>query len=106
MEKVSATHFLRFWAVLGLFALVLIWFLPWRFQTNDDELMMWLVSGAYTGTPESYAVFIHPILSWIFSELYTALPDVPWYPLTWFGVLYLSYLGIVISLTLTESASN
>jgi len=27
-----------------------------------------LVSGAYTGEPESYAVFIHPILSWCFSK--------------------------------------
>jgi len=71
---------------------ILIWFLPWRFQTNDDELMMWLVSGAYTGTPESYAVFIHPLLSWLFSKLYTFFPAIPWYPLTWFGVMYLSYV--------------
>ncbi|TFV97248.1 hypothetical protein E4S40_00910 [Algoriphagus kandeliae] len=74
-----------------LLALVLIWFLPWRFQVNDDELMMWLVSGAYTGHPESYAVFIHPVLSWLFSKLYNFFPTIPWYPLTWFFTLFISF---------------
>jgi hypothetical protein len=95
MEKIGAKSLFRFWAILGLLAMIVIWFLPWRFQTNDDELMMWLVSGAYTGTPESYAVFIHPILSWCFSKLYTLFPEIRWYPLTWFSVLYLGYFGLL-----------
>ncbi|MFT4855343.1 MAG: hypothetical protein ACI942_000713, partial [Planctomycetota bacterium] len=92
MEKLGIRSVFRIWAILGLLAMIVIWFLPWRFQTNDDELMMWLVSGAYTGTPESYAVFIHPLLSWIFSKLYTLFPEIRWYPLTWFLVMYLGYL--------------
>lgn len=95
MEKVSKKTFFLIWVVLGLAALVVIWFLPWRFQTNDDVLMMWLVSGAYTGTPESYAVFIHPLLSWVFSKLYTFFPEIRWYPLTWFGTMYFSYFGLL-----------
>ncbi|GMQ29550.1 hypothetical protein [Algoriphagus confluentis] len=75
----------------GLFlGLGIIWFFPWRFQTNDDVMMMWLVSGAYTGEPEPYAVFIHPWLSWTFSKLYSGSPEVNWYGLTWFGVNFLS----------------
>ncbi|MBN7817539.1 hypothetical protein [Algoriphagus pacificus] len=54
--------------------------------------MMWLVSGAYTGTPESYAVFIHPILSWLFSKLYSIHPNLNLYGLTWFGLMLISYL--------------
>lgn len=78
------------WA-LGLFlGLGIIWLLPWRFQTNDDVMMMWLVSGAYTGDAEPYAVFIHPWLSWIFSRLYSLSPEVNWYGLTWFGVNFFS----------------
>ena len=57
--------------------------------------MMWLVSGAYTGTPESYVVFIHPILSWIFSKLYTLAPNIPWYPLTWFFFVFLSFTSLI-----------
>ncbi|WP_289031759.1 hypothetical protein [uncultured Algoriphagus sp.] len=79
-----------FWAI-GLFlGLGMIWFLPWRFQTNDDVMMMWLVSGAYTGEPEPYAVFIHPWLSWLFSTIYSFFPEINWYGLTWFGVNFLS----------------
>lgn len=92
MEKIKSNSFISFWSFLGLGAMITIWFLPWRFQTNDDELMMWLVSGAYTGTPESYAVFIHPLLSLAFSKLYTIAPGIQWYPLTWFLVMYLSYI--------------
>ncbi|TXE08809.1 hypothetical protein [Algoriphagus aquimarinus] len=100
MEKIKSSPFISFWSFLGLGAMIIIWFLPWRFQVNDDEIMMWLVSGAYTGTPESYAVFIHPILSWIFSKLYTFVPIVPWYPLTWFLVMYLAYVVFLIQITL------
>ena len=79
-----------FWT-LGLFlGLGIIWFFPWRFQTNDDVMMMWLVSGAYTGEPEPYAVFIHPWISWVLSRLYSLSPEINWYGLTWFGVNFLS----------------
>tara|TARA_R110002020_G_scaffold469510_1_gene694593 strand:+ start:142 stop:1704 length:1563 start_codon:yes stop_codon:yes gene_type:complete len=106
MEKVKLNSFFLIWKVLGLIALCIIWFLPWRFQTNDDEIMMWLVSGAYTGTPESYAVFIHPLLSWTFSKLYTFAPTIPWYPLTWYLVIYLSYLALITSLGHSKRGTN
>jgi hypothetical protein len=84
------------WGGLGIVIFIVIWFLPWRFATNDDVIMMWLVSGAYTGTPEPYAVFIHPFLSWTLSNLYSFFPLVQWYSITFFCTLYLSFLGIVI----------
>ncbi|MFC5624616.1 hypothetical protein SAMN06265367_10352 [Algoriphagus winogradskyi] len=106
MEKIKSNYFLLFWSLLAFGAMTIIWFLPWRFQVNDDEIMMWLVSGAYTGTPESYAVFIHPILSWTFSKLYTLAPAIPWYPLTWFLVIWLSFLGLILNLNLRRSRFN
>jgi len=95
MEVKSKSYFFEIWAGVGLISLVIVWNLPWRFQVNDDEVMMWLVSGAYTGKPESYAVFIHPILSWMFSKLYTLAPCVPWYPLSWFFIMYCAFLVFV-----------
>ena len=95
MEVKSNDLFFRIWAGVGLIAFFIIWNLPWRFQVNDDLLMMWLVSGAYTGTPESYAVFIHPLLSWGFSKAYSIAPDIHWYSLTWYSVLFLSYFLIL-----------
>ena len=106
MEKVKSKTFFLFWSLLGLGTLIIIWFLPWRFQVNDDVIMMWLVSGAYTGMPESYAVFIHPLLSWTFSKLYTIVPTIPWYPLTWYLVIYLSYLALITSLGYSKRGAN
>ncbi|PZX47658.1 hypothetical protein [Algoriphagus chordae] len=106
MERLKAISFIQVWTILGLLCMISIWFLPWRFQVNDDVIMMWLVSGAYTGEPESYVVFIHPILSWVFSKLYTLSPSIPWYPLTWFMIIYLSYLALILSLSQTNMGFN
>lgn len=89
MAKFTTYHqFILFGAILFFGA----YLLPFRFQVNDDVLMMWLVSGAYTGKFESYAVFIHPLLSHFFSICYKTFPEIPWYPLTWFMVVYLAYV--------------
>ena len=84
-----------YWSILGALALIMIAFLPWRFQVNDDELMMWLVSGAYTGMPENYAVFIHPILSFSLAKLYFFFPQIPWYPFLWFTLGYFAYFTLL-----------
>ncbi|TDQ19596.1 hypothetical protein DFQ04_1420 [Algoriphagus boseongensis] len=83
-----------FWSIALTASILIVWFLPWRFQTNDDVLMMWLVSGAYTGEPESYAVFIHPWLSWVLSSIYKVSPDINWYGAVWFLVNWAS--GLVL----------
>lgn len=90
MELSAQDRFLIFWSALGAVTFLTIWNLPWRFQVNDDVIMMWLVSGAYTGKPESYAVFIHPILSWGFSKLYHIYPEFPWYGAVWYAILAIS----------------
>lgn len=95
-------RFLIFWSILGAAGFILIWNLPWRFQVNDDVIMMWLVSGAYTGTPESYAVFIHPALSWIFAHLYEWQPEIQWYGATWFLVIGASYFLLILKISETD----
>jgi len=84
-----------FWVALGFFTMLILWFLSWRFQTNDDVIMMWLVSGAYTGEPEPYAVFIHPSLSLGLSILYDHFPRFNWYGLFWYLFLFLAYSGLI-----------
>ncbi|MCU0401313.1 MAG: hypothetical protein MUE75_09945, partial [Algoriphagus sp.] len=99
----TKNSFLLFWTFFGAIAMVSVAFLPWRFQVNDDVVMMWLVSGAYTGEPESYAVFIHPLLSWSFAKLYTAYPIISWYESVWFLSIYVSFVLLVFSISKTES---
>lgn len=72
--------------------MAIIWNSPWRYQVNDDVIMMWLVSGAYTGKEEMYAVFMHPILTYFFSFLYRNLnPTFSWYSLFMYGGVFYSY---------------
>ncbi|MBN7812930.1 hypothetical protein J0A68_18380 [Algoriphagus sp. H41] len=92
MEVIRKNRLLAFWAIAAGLAAVLIWHLPWRFQVNDDEVMMWLVSGAYTGRPAPYAVFLHPLMSWCISGLYGLAPQLPWYPWLWFLGMFSSFV--------------
>jgi len=78
-------------AVLFIFAFAS----PFIFETNDDTKMMMLVSGIFSGEPEDYAVFIHPLLSLFLSKLYTLNAEFPWYPLTWFAFVFLAYVAWV-----------
>ena len=79
--------------IFGLFVFVAIFFLPFIFETNDDTKMMMFVSGGFSGFPESYAVYIHPLLSHFLAFLYGLPVQLPWYPLFWFLFFYLSYSG-------------
>lgn len=103
MELTARKKFIFAWSSIGAIALSIVAFLPWRFQANDDVIMMWLVSGAYTGTPEPYAVFIHPVLSWVYSEIYTKFPSIYWYEGLWFFIIYLSFALLIYRISKTKT---
>jgi hypothetical protein len=87
----------KIWVWIGLLGVVTIFFLPWRYQVNDDILMTWLVSGNYTGTAEPYLIFMHPLWTHILSFLYTYSIGIPWYAIQTFLVLAVSaFFGINI----------
>lgn len=103
MEGIRKEKYLRFWSGIGLLAFFILWFLPWRFQTNDDLIMMWLISGAYTGDMESYALFLHPLLSWVLSIFYQFAPEIEWYSMLWFILLFLCFYGLLLFLNSLHS---
>lgn len=49
------------------------------YQTNDDVFMLLFASGAYTGTPSPYLVYIHTLLGGVLSGLYRLTTAVEWY---------------------------
>lgn len=49
------------------------------FATNDDYRMRSIASGAYTGSPSPYLVFMKYPIGWLLSFQYTLLPEIPWY---------------------------
>jgi len=53
-----------------------------RFWVNDDVGHLLLISGGFTGTPESLNPVLGPIFTAFVSWLYRVTGRVPWYPLT------------------------
>lgn len=60
------------------FGLLGLW-LDFYYDLNDDVLMKDILSGIYTGVPESRNVQMLFPLSWLLSCLYRLIPVVPWY---------------------------
>ena len=90
----NSTSFL---ILLGIVLYAGVFLLPFSFASNDDSLMMGLLDGSYTGEPEGYVVFLHPILSEGTSFLYRLYNDFPWYPVLWFLFSFLSYVAFVLA---------
>lgn len=51
------------------------------YNNNDDFIMRQLVSGEYTGTPESHLVHVGYLMGVFISSLYKITATVPWYSL-------------------------
>lgn len=56
-----------------LYAVCII--VPFTYEVNDDSAMSQILSGAYTGKPDSHAVFIRYPLSFIIKLLYEKIPS-------------------------------
>lgn len=51
------------------------------YDLNDDTTIKDILSGAYTGVPNGYAIQMLYPLSWFIAILYKAVPQLPWYGL-------------------------
>lgn len=69
-------------------------FLMWVFDVkvvffnNDDFYIEEVVSGYFTGTPQSHLIHIGYLTGLLLSRLYMILPSVPWYGIFLFSMLY------------------
>ena len=53
--------------------------LDFYYDLNDDVLLKDILSGSYTGEPESRNIYMRFPLSWFLSVLYRLIPAVPWF---------------------------
>lgn len=88
-------NFRLHYQIFGLLLFAVAFFSPFIFETNDDNMMMMMVSGAFSGIPEPHGVFIHPLLALVLSLLYQVTNLIPWYPLAWFICLLMAYAAWV-----------
>ena len=64
------------------------------FATNDDYRMRLIISGEYSGTPNSQVVFLNILLSSILSKLYAFNPHIEWYGWYFELGIYLTTLAV------------
>lgn len=60
------------------------------YYNNDDFFLKQIVSGEYTGTPETHLIHVGYLTGLIISSLYKIIPSFPWYGLYLFGCAFMS----------------
>lgn len=68
-------------AALALFMAAFIYLKFGYYLFNDDIVMRNIVSGYYTGTPDSHAIFVMYPISFLLKLLYSVTVNIPWYGL-------------------------
>lgn len=86
-------------AVLALCILGISILFGYMHRTNDDVLLRSLVSGNYTGTPETQLFNMMYPMALIYKGLYTLNGDISWYDCIIVGLHYLCWFLIVFRIT-------
>ena len=61
-----------------------------KYEVSDDFIMEMMVSGAYTGSPSPFIMFMHPIIGIVLSILYTFIATINWYFIFQITVIFTS----------------
>ncbi len=72
------------------------------FSSNDDLLIRSILSGDYTGTPDSHAVYLLYPMGLLLKSLYKAFPKVTWYELVTLCIHVMCIVTIVSVLTVSS----
>jgi hypothetical protein len=66
-------------AIIGLLGFSIL--TPGIYAYNDDAMMLSIVSGGYTGTPDGHMIYMAYPLSGLMALLYRLIRGIPWFPL-------------------------
>lgn len=75
--------------------LIIYKFIPIVYSTNDDRMIAEIVSGQFTGKPESYGIQMTFGFTWFLSKLYEITRRFNWYGIVLIGVQIFSF-GVVL----------
>ena len=93
-EKRKILEFAGSMLLSALLFLVIYKLIPIVYSTNDDRMIAEIVSGQFTGKPESYGIQMTYGFTWFLSKLYEAAGSFNWYGIVLIGVQMFS-LGTV-----------
>ena len=75
--------------------LIIYKFIPIVYSTNDDRMIAEIVSGQFTGKPESYGIQMTYGFTWFLSKLYEITRSLNWYGIVLIGVQIFSFVAIL-----------
>ena len=75
--------------------LIIYKFIPIVYSTNDDRMIAEIVSGQFTGKPESYGIQMTYGFTWFLSKLYEITRSFNWYGIVLIGVQIFSFGAIL-----------
>ena len=78
--------------------LIIYKFIPIVYSTNDDRMIAELVSGQFTGSPESYGIQMTYGFTWFLSKLYKIAGSFNWYGIALIGAQMFSFGAILYRL--------
>jgi hypothetical protein len=87
------------------FFILFAYFLPIRFEENDDVVMLLFASGKYSGNPEPHLVFINYIYGLFLKFLYSIIPGIEWYTII-FSLIHILFLSVISWSILTNKKIN
>ncbi len=82
----------------ALVFLIIYKFIPIVYSTNDDRMIAEIVSGQFTGKPESYGIQMTYGFTWFLSKLYEVTRSFNWYGIVLIGVQIISFGTILYRL--------
>ena len=71
--------------------LIIYKFIPIVYSTNDDRMIAEIVSGQFTGKPESYGIQMTYGFTWFLSKLYEIARGLNWYGILLIGTQIFSF---------------
>ena len=81
-----------------LLFLIIYKFIPIIYSTNDDRMIAEIISGQFTGKPESYAIQMSYGFTWFLSKLYQLTRSFHWYGIVLIFVQIVSFGAILYRL--------
>ena len=80
MEQTAGKEaFLKGFVLSAVLVLVIMWFMPVRYEVNDELGMIMTLSGRHGVPPDPYAPFVvSEALHYVLCLLYTHWPSIPW----------------------------
>ena len=82
--------------------LIIYKFIPIVYSTNDDRMIAEIVSGQFTGKPESYGIQMTYGFTWFLSKLYELAGSFNWYGIVLIGVQIVSFGAVLYRLQSIE----